>query len=67
MGEIAEMVEIVCQFARLFGATYTGYSHVHKDFPRFCLTQNENILGLNVVTTPTQPQLNSTELGLIRL
>ena len=33
-----------------------GYSHAHKDFPRFCLTQNENILGLKVVTTPTQPQ-----------
>ena len=35
-----------------------GYSHAHKNFPRFCLTQKENILGLHVVTTPTQPRHN---------
>ena len=44
-----------------------GYSHTHKDFPRFCLTQNENVLGLKVVTTPTQPQhnLNLTQLSWV--
>ena len=44
-----------------------GYSHVHKDFPRFCLAQNENILCLKVVTTPTQPQhnLNLTQLSWV--
>ena len=39
----------------------------HKDFLRFCLTQNENNLGLKVVTTPTQPQhnLNLTQLSWV--
>ena len=50
-----------------------GYSHAHrlctwvKPRAQGSLIQNENILGLNVVTTPTQPQhnLNLTQLSWV--
>ena len=52
-------IEYICarDLATRTGCAH-GYNHAQKDFPRSCLTQNENILGLKVVTTPTQPQHN---------